>query len=50
LLKGKTWAWTITVILLLIGIAIQIISMAIGGILTASAGNGNRRYINCICR
>ena len=39
LLKGKTWAWTITVILLLIGIAIQIISMAIGGILTASAGN-----------
>jgi hypothetical protein len=39
LLKGKTWAWTITVILLLIGIAIQIISMAIGGTLTASAGN-----------
>jgi hypothetical protein len=39
LLKGKTWAWTITVILLLIGIAIQIISMAIGGTLTASSGN-----------
>jgi hypothetical protein len=36
LLKGKRWAWTITIILLLIGIAIQIISTATGSVLNAS--------------
>jgi hypothetical protein len=36
LLKGKRWAWTITIILLLIGIAIQIISTATGSLLNAS--------------
>jgi hypothetical protein len=36
LLKGKRWAWTITIILLLIGIAIQIISTTTGSLLNAS--------------
>jgi hypothetical protein len=39
LLKGRGWAWTITVILLFIGIAIQIISTAVGGVFTASFNN-----------
>jgi hypothetical protein len=36
LLKGRGWAWTITVILLFFGIAIQIISTAVGSVFTAS--------------
>jgi uncharacterized membrane protein len=36
LLKGKRWAWTITLILLLIGIAIQIISSITGSVINAS--------------
>ena len=41
LLKGKRWAWTITIILLLIGIAIQIISTATGSLLNASLSGGS---------
>ena len=36
LLKGKRWAWAITIILLLIGIAIQIISTTTGSLLNTS--------------
>jgi uncharacterized membrane protein len=36
LLKGKRWAWSITIILLLIGIAIQIVSTITGGVINAS--------------
>jgi len=33
LLKGKRWAWTITIILLITGIAIQLISTVIVSVL-----------------
>jgi hypothetical protein len=36
LLKGKRWAWTMTIILLLIGIAIQVISTTTGSVFNAS--------------
>jgi cytochrome bd-type quinol oxidase subunit 2 len=36
LLKGKGWAWTITIILMFIGIAIQIISTTSGTVFNAS--------------
>jgi len=39
LLKGKGWAWTITIILTLIGIAINIISAITGGVSTLSTIN-----------
>ena len=39
-LKGRGWAWTMTVILLFIGIAIQIISTAVGDVFTASFNKG----------
>lgn len=39
LLKGKGWAWTITIILSLIGIAINIISAITGGVYNMSAVN-----------
>jgi|SRR6476620_2802524 len=41
LLKGRGWAWTITVILLFVGIAIQLISTAVVGIFTSSFNNDN---------
>jgi uncharacterized membrane protein len=41
LFKGKRWAWTITIILLLIGIAIQIISTATGSLLNASLSSSS---------
>jgi hypothetical protein len=46
LLKGKGWAWTITIILVVLGIAIQIISTTSGAVLSASitssrSSNGN---------
>jgi lysylphosphatidylglycerol synthetase-like protein (DUF2156 family) len=36
LLKGKGWAWTITIIVMIIGIVIQIISAISTGLLTSS--------------
>jgi hypothetical protein len=39
LLKGKGWAWTITIILTLIGIAINIISAITGGVSNMSTIN-----------
>jgi len=39
LLKGKGWAWTITIILTLIGIAINIISAITGGVSNISTIN-----------
>ena len=36
LLKGKGWAWTVTIILTIIAIAIQIISMILSSIFNAS--------------
>ena len=46
LLKGRGWAWTITIILMFIGIAIQIISTTSGTVLNAfllsnSSSNAN---------
>ena len=41
LLKGKRWPWSITIILLLIGIAIQIISTATGSVLNASLSSSS---------
>jgi uncharacterized membrane protein len=41
LLKGKKWAWSITIILLLIGIAIQIISTTTGSMFNASISDNN---------
>jgi hypothetical protein len=41
LLKGKRWAWTITIILLIIGIAIQIVSTTVGTVFTASLHTGS---------
>lgn len=37
LLKGKGWAWTITIILVIIGIATQIVSTSVGSVFTASS-------------
>ncbi len=36
LLKGKGWVWTVTIILVVIGIAIQIISTISGAVFSAS--------------
>ncbi len=41
LLKGRGWAWTITVILTIIGIAIQIISGITNSVLIASISGGD---------
>jgi hypothetical protein len=41
LFKGKGWAWTITIILTIIGIAIQIVSTSVGSVFTASLNNAN---------
>jgi magnesium-transporting ATPase (P-type) len=41
LFKGKGWAWTITIILTIIGIAIQIVSTSIGSLFTASLNSAN---------
>jgi predicted lipid-binding transport protein (Tim44 family) len=41
LLKGKRWAWTMTIILLLIGIAIQVISTTTGSVFNASIIHNN---------
>jgi hypothetical protein len=39
LLKGKEWAWLITIVLLIIGIVIQIVSTTSGGIFDTSVIN-----------
>jgi hypothetical protein len=39
LLKGKEWAWLITIILLIIGIVIQLVSTTSGGIFDTSMIN-----------
>jgi hypothetical protein len=39
LLKGKTWAWTITVVLLFIGIAINVSSIIFGSLAITVAIN-----------
>ncbi|MFL6396707.1 MAG: hypothetical protein ACJ706_06065 [Nitrososphaeraceae archaeon] len=41
LIKRKKWAWSITIILLLIGIAIQIISTTTGSMFNASISDNN---------
>jgi hypothetical protein len=41
LLKGKRWAWTITIILLIVGIAIQIISTTAGSVFNASISSSS---------
>ena len=41
LLKGKGWAWTITIILIIIGIVIQIVSTFVGSVFTASLNNAS---------
>ena len=46
LLKGKGWAWTITIILTIISIAIQIISGFINSIVTASITNHENSIIS----
>ena len=45
LLKGKGWAWTITIILLIIGIAMQIVSTYV---ITASSLENTRNVISGI--
>ena len=40
LLKGKRWAWSIAVILLIAGIVIHIISTTVGSVFTGSLYNG----------
>jgi len=39
LLKGKEWAWLITIVLLIIGIVIQLVSTTSGGIFNTSVIN-----------
>ncbi|MGA7899953.1 MAG: hypothetical protein WCA39_13950 [Nitrososphaeraceae archaeon] len=39
LLKGKQWAWLVTIVLLIIGIVIQIVSTTSGGVFNASVIN-----------
>lgn len=46
LLKGKGWAWTITIILLIIGIVIQIVSTSIGSVFTASSSLHNASNVS----
>jgi hypothetical protein len=41
LLKGKRWAWTITIILLITGIAIQLISTVIVSVFNISLNSNN---------
>jgi len=45
LLKGKGWAWTITIIVTIIGIVIQIISAVSTGLLTSSLASGLATHI-----
>ncbi len=40
LLKGKGWAWTITIVLTIISIAVQIVSGITNSIFTASITDG----------
>jgi hypothetical protein len=48
LLKGKGWAWTITIILMFIGIAIQIISTTSGTVFNASLLSSNNNNSNTV--
>jgi hypothetical protein len=48
LLKGKRWAWTITIILLIIGIAIQIISTTAGSVFNASISSSSSSSANSV--
>jgi hypothetical protein len=48
LLKGKGWAWTITIILLCIGIAVQIISTTFTTVFNASPISGNSNNVNTV--
>ncbi len=48
LLKGKGWAWTITIILLCIGIAVQIISTTSGTVFNASLIGSNSNNVNTV--
>jgi hypothetical protein len=45
LLKGKGWAWTITIIVMIIGIVIQIISAISTGLLTSSLASALATHI-----
>ncbi|WP_458719153.1 hypothetical protein [Candidatus Nitrosocosmicus sp. R] len=45
LLKGKGWAWAITIIVTIIGLIIQIISAIIAGSITSSALYGLASHI-----
>jgi len=49
LLKGRGWAWTTTIILMFIGIAIQIISTTSGTVLNASLlSNSSSNNVNTV--
>ncbi|MFL6434076.1 MAG: hypothetical protein ACJ71O_10125 [Nitrososphaeraceae archaeon] len=48
LIKRKKWAWSITIILLLIGIAIQIISTTTGSMFNASISDNNSTTANSV--
>jgi len=48
LLKGRGWAWTITIILMFIGIAIQIISTTSGTVLNASLLSNSSSNANTV--
>jgi len=49
LLKGRGWAWTITIILMFIGIAIQIISTTSGTVFNASLlSNSSSNNVNTV--
>lgn len=48
LLKGKGWAWLVTIVLLIVGIVVQIVSTTSGGVFNASVisrGEINNRSI-----
>src|ERR687887_1404233 len=48
LLKAKRWAWAITIILLLIGIAVQIISTITGSVINASVSSTTATSSNSV--
>ena len=48
LLKAKRWAWAITIILLLIGIAVQIISTTTGSVINASLSSTTATSSNSV--
>ena len=48
LLKGKGWAWTITIILLIIGVAMQIVSTSVGSVFTASSLHNTNNVVSGI--